>query len=122
MEKGIVSGLLLDLGGVCIIGGKDFLNARRGQLAATALGLVPRPVLKDSLLKFFPERNISSGFTDRCSHHFVNIGLSVLIWRGPRGPGVQSTATAAVIFFQDGAGGHAGGWRRREVLSEEAAL
>lgn len=34
LEKGIVSGSLLDFRGVCIIEGRDFLNAVCGQLAA----------------------------------------------------------------------------------------
>lgn len=89
-----------------MIGGKDILKALRGQLAAPALGLVPGPVWKDSLLKFFPERNVSSGFTDRCSHHLIHLVLSVAraeFWALSRGrPTLRSDA--AVIFFQDGAG------------------
>lgn len=100
LEKGIVSALLLDLGGVWIIGGKDFLRAVCGQLAATALGLVPQPVLEDSLLRFLPERNISSGFTDRCSHHFISIGLSVHYW-ARADPWARSTPAYSphVLFY-----------------------
>lgn len=41
-----MSGLLLDPRGVCIIRGKDFPNAVRGQLAAADLGLVPPACFK----------------------------------------------------------------------------
>lgn len=102
-----MSGLLLDPRGVCIIRGKDFPNAVRGQLAAADLGLVPLPVQIDSLLEFFPERNISSGFTDRCCHHLINIGLSVLIWRGPIPEALswgRHTVCSNAAVFQDGGG------------------